>query len=123
MKSSDSNLVVESAYYGDGFLVTSSQVVVLALSSIGAFPVAAGTPVTWTTTATGGAPPLQYQFWHYTPAAGWVVARAYSSDPTFSWTPTPQDVGTNQFAVWVRSSGSSSDVEAAFYSSGFQILP
>jgi hypothetical protein len=66
--------------------------------------VTAGTPITWSATATGGTAPLQYKFW-LNAGGAWIVLRDYSPLSTVTWTPTAPGSYTAQ--VWVRSSGSS----------------
>jgi len=83
-----------------------------------AFPVAAGTPVTWTATATGGAAPLQYRFyvWH---ANVWTMAQDYTTTNTCAWTPT--QTGQYNFAVWVRNAGSTAAYDAYRFYGYFNI--
>jgi hypothetical protein len=49
------------------------------------FPVPAGTVTTWTMGATGGTPPLQYQFWVNRAATGWAMVRDYAVSNTVTW--------------------------------------
>ena len=70
-----------------------------------------GVAVTWTATATGGIGPLQYQFWRLD-SSGWVMARAYSSSNTYTWTATAPDVGPHALQVWVRNAGSTTVYDA-----------
>jgi hypothetical protein len=65
---------------------------------------ARGVPVTWTATATGGYPPLQYQFWRLD-SDGWHLVRDASSDNSYIWTPGPGDVGTHTLQVFVYGHG------------------
>ena len=60
-------------------------------------PAVSGTPITWTATAAGGIPPLQYQFWRLKQGVSRVVAPAFGPSGTFTWTPGPPDVGTFLF--------------------------
>lgn len=46
----------------------------------------AGQPITFTASATG-IQPVVYQFWVKTSAGQWVSSGAYSSSPTWTWTP------------------------------------
>jgi len=66
-----------------------------------------GTQVTWIATATGGTPPLQYQFWRLRQGVGWTMVQDYSPNSSFAWIPAPTDAGTYTMQVWVRSTGSS----------------
>jgi hypothetical protein len=83
-------------------------------------PVSVGTPITWTATASGGAPPLQYQFMRYSDATGWSVAQAYSSSNSYTWFPP---AGNNALQVWVRNSGSGATYDAYQGTGMFTILP
>jgi hypothetical protein len=60
--------------------------------------------MTWTASATGGAPPLLYQFWLFDPLAGWSVLKDYDTRNTVTWTATR--AGQYALQVWVRSAGS-----------------
>jgi hypothetical protein len=74
------------------------------------FPVAAGTPITWTATATGGAAPYTYQFWLYSVSSGtWTVAQPYGAGNTYTLAPA---AGTYWIQVWVRSAGSTFTYDA-----------
>ena len=69
-----------------------------------AFPLAVGTTVTWSATATGGVGPLHYKFWAQDQAVGtWTVMRDYAPTPSALWVAPKQ--GTYMFQVWVRSAG------------------
>ena len=88
------------------------------------FPAPAGQAITWTTIASGGAPPLQYEFWRYSfAAATWSVVQVYGSSNTYTWTPTPGEAGRYIVAVWVRSSGSSLPYDAVTSTVVFTITP
>jgi hypothetical protein len=106
---------------GPGFAITSG-VTVSGLTPNVTFPVATGTAITWTATATGGVAPLQYQFIRYSTATGlWTTVQAYSSTNTFTWTPGPSEAGTYYVEVQVRSNGSTAYAEASLLSSPFVI--
>ena len=75
------------------------------------FPLPSLTPIVWTVTATGGAAPLQYEFWRFT-AGQWHLAQSWSSSNHLVWTPTNADVGTHSFQVWVRATGSAAAYDA-----------
>jgi hypothetical protein len=92
------------AFAGTGiFTVTGPAPKLTALTANVSFPAPFNVPITFTATATGGIAPLEYQFWRYSPAAGWVLGQDYSTTNTFTWFP-PQ--GTNAVQVWVRNPGS-----------------
>lgn len=95
----------------DGWAVSAAFVITAAPSiTITSFtpsvvmPVSAGTTVTWTATATGGAPPLQYKFQAFDPVNGWTVLADYGSANTVTWTPLRP--GSHALQVWVRRPGS-----------------
>ena len=73
-------------------------------------PPAAGVPITWTASVSGGAPPYTYQFWVYQASQGWSIARPYDASPTWTWTPTA--TGVHAIQVWVRSAGSTAAYDA-----------
>jgi hypothetical protein len=77
------------------------------------FPVLSGTTITWTVRSRGGSQgPIQYQFWRYTAATGWRMARDYSTSNSLTWTPTWGDEGEFAIQVWARSAGSTASYEA-----------
>jgi carbohydrate binding protein with CBM6 domain/F5/8 type C domain-containing protein/fibronectin type III domain protein len=82
-----------------------APIVISSLTADKTFPALAGTTITWTAVASGGAT-LEYQFWLWSSSTGW-VSRPYSTSNRFSWTPTASDVGQHQVQVDVRSVGSS----------------
>ena len=68
-----------------------------------AFPVPAGTPVTWTGLARGGTSPYTYQFWVFN-GSSWSIGQAWSLSSTFTW--MPPAAGTYYVQLWVRNAGS-----------------
>jgi subtilisin family serine protease len=84
--------------------------VVQSLTANRTFPVAAGTPITWTTTSSGGVSPVQYEFWVEAPSVGWTLVQGYGASNTLSWTPTAG--GTYRVQAWARSAGSSASHDA-----------
>ena len=82
------------------FTVTSpAPVAIQSLTPNKSSPQAAGTQITWTCNATGGTS-LEYQFFTYTAANGWVLAQTYSTSNTFAWTPTV--AGSYTICVYVK---------------------
>jgi hypothetical protein len=84
------------------------------VTSLTSTPVAGPwTPITWTATATGGSGTLQYKFWLFRSSTNsWMVLQDWStSNTTSAWTPGIFNTGQNAVQVWVRSSGSSADME------------
>ena len=82
-------------------------------------PVTVGTPITWTAIASGGTPPLQYQFLRFTDGVGWTMAQSYSSNNSYIWFPP---AGTHALQVWVRNSGSSASYDAWLGTGTFTVL-
>jgi len=102
------------AWTGSGFFnitAAGGAPTISSLTAIPTLPQQAGTPITWTATATGGVAPLQYQFLLYTGAtATWSVSRAHSTTNTWSW--TPSQAGQYAVQVWVKSNGSAAAYDA-----------
>lgn len=93
------------------FSITAAPgVTVSAFTADRGFPLAAGTTVTWTATASGGVSPVQYEFWALDPSTGWSIIQPYGSSNTATW--TPLHPGTFGLQVWVRASGSTSTYDA-----------
>src|SRR5207244_3561523 len=80
-----------------------------------------GTTITWTATATGGTPPLQYKGWVFN-GTTWSVVRDWATANTFAWTPTTPNP-SYVVAVWVRSNGDTTDAPEADASAPFPIQP
>jgi hypothetical protein len=69
------------------------------------FPVAVGTPVTWTGDVPDPSVTMEYQFWQYSYGTStWTLGQAYGAQKTFVWTPTVVD--TYSVQVWARQVGS-----------------
>jgi hypothetical protein len=82
---------------------------VTSFTSNQAFPIPQGTPVTWTTTASGGTGPYTYKLWIYN-GTTWTVGRDWGASNAFTW--TPGSPGTYFFQVWARNAGSSAAYDA-----------
>jgi N-acetylmuramoyl-L-alanine amidase len=67
-------------------------------------PQLAGTTLKFRANASGGTPPHHYKWMTFSFTEGSNVARDWSSDSTFTWTPTL--AGTHQIVVWIRSASS-----------------
>jgi hypothetical protein len=91
---------------------------VTSLTASASSPQPVGTSVTWTTGASGGIAPLQYQFWLNTGGV-WTMVRDFGTSNTWTWTP-PQ-IGHYAVRVRVRSPGSPSSYDASKDSGDFQI--
>jgi glucose/arabinose dehydrogenase len=73
------------------------------------FPVAAGTPVVWTTLARGGTGPYTYKYWVYN-GSSWTIARDWNPSSAFTW--VASSPGSYQFQVWVRNASSTNLYDA-----------
>jgi hypothetical protein len=71
-----------------------------------ASPQLAGTPVTFTASASGCPSPL-YQFWVRPPGGGWQVAQSWSSTNTFGWSTGGLPAGDYLYTVWALDPSSS----------------
>jgi hypothetical protein len=103
-RSSDSTAAYDVYTSSGPFSVVPTTPSITSLTANVANPATLNTPVTWTAQAVGGAGPLQYQFWRFTPATGWQLGQAYSTSNMFTWSPP---LGTSHIQVWVRSATSS----------------
>ncbi len=74
----------------------------------------AGNTVTWTASATGGSGTYQYQFMRTGPDTGGtaVVAKAYGTSNTWSWTTTSAMAGSNTISVYVKNSDGTGEVSS-----------
>ena len=93
-------------YTGATFEISApNPVAVSSLTTTSALPALVGQPITWRATASGGVPPLQYQFWRLD-AGAWRLVQDYGPSSTYTWTPGAADIGPHALQVWVRSFGS-----------------
>jgi titin len=101
------------AYFVAPFELGALQPVVInALTPNVSLPAPAGTPMTWTATATGGAA-LLYEFHVYSYGTGlWSVPQTYSPSNMFTWNPGPSPAGQYAVVVWVRSTASAAAYDA-----------
>ena len=90
-------------------LITSTTDLTVTSVTPSALSVAAGTPVTWTVTATGGTPPYTYAFWVFD-GETWSIAQDWGTSNQWTW--TPPAAGTYMFHAWVRNAGSSAAYDA-----------
>jgi hypothetical protein len=78
----------------------------LIADKVGAQP--SKTTINFTATASGGLTPLQYKWFVAPDTKGtWKVFRDWSTNNSFSWTPT--DKGTYMIGVWARSADNTAD--------------
>jgi len=85
--------------------------VVTSLVSAPGLPVPAGTPVVWSASTSGGIGPIEYLFWVFNGTINqWTLGRSYSTQSSFTWTPSAAGIFALQ--VWVRSAGSAASYEA-----------
>ena len=93
-------------------------VVVTSLTSNLATPQYVLTSVTFTGAATGGTGSYQFKFW-ISDGTTWTLARDWSSNPAFVWTPTIP--GAYRIGVWARDATSTADVGTANYNVPFRV--
>jgi hypothetical protein len=66
-----------------------------------------GTTITVTATSTCPNANQRYEFWAmWAGTSGWILQRAYSTSPTWTWNTTGAPPGTEHFGVWVRDASS-----------------
>lgn len=93
------------------------------LTSSSTYPLVAGSPVTWTATATNNLGPVEYRFYLYK-KTGWVMVQDYGPANTYTWTPGAADAGTPYFLqVWARAVGSTAQYEAWRGTFTFDVVP
>jgi cell wall-associated protease len=93
------------------------------LTSSAAYPLVAGTAVTWTASATNNLGPVEYRFYLYKKTA-WVMVQDYGPSTTYTWTPAAADAGTPYFVqVWARAVGSTAQYEAWRGTFSFNVVP
>jgi hypothetical protein len=94
-------------------IVTTAPTPPLAITSVTsnlASPQAAGTTVTFSTTATGGKAPYEFKWWVFD-GETWKVGHNWSSNATFNWRPNKS--GRYIVAVWARNAGVKVDASQA----------
>jgi hypothetical protein len=84
-------------------------------------PQPTGTSITFTAAIAGGSAPQQYKFFIFD-GASWIVTRDWSTNSTWTWTPTNANSGY-RVAVWVRNSTSSADAYDNSQSNGSIAFP
>jgi hypothetical protein len=95
---------------------------VTSLTASVSYPLQAGQPVTWTATATNEMYQVEFRFWLYRKTT-WVLARDYSTDNTFTWTPATADVGEPyRVQVWARAVGKTVDYESWLGTPTFAVI-
>ena len=75
-----------------------SALSVTGLSASRVSPQPVGTPIRFTASVSGGSSPYQYKWWLFDGTA-WTMVRDWSTDPTYTWTPT-QAGSAYQIGVW-----------------------
>jgi glucose/arabinose dehydrogenase len=106
------------SYLATGYIaVIPAPVSITGLSPNQQTPGAAGAPLMWTATATGGSGALSYKYWIFSAAGGsWALGRDYDVSPSWTW--TPAQPGTYALQVWARSAGSPADYDG-WHDTGF----
>jgi hypothetical protein len=87
----------------------SGPVQITGLTSSTMLPTTVGTPITWSATATGGSPPVQFKFLLRDGSGAWSALQDYSSVSNVTWTPLLAGVYVLQ--VWARGNGSTAVFE------------
>ena len=90
-------------------VTAAAPITIVSFTANTAMPVAAGSWVTWTAVASGGATPLQYKFYALDPVTGWALLADYGSSNTVVW--NPLHPGTHALQVWVRRPGSTASYD------------
>jgi uncharacterized protein (DUF1800 family) len=86
-----------------GMFNITGTVAISALTTGSVFPAPAGTPISWTATATGNPGPLEYRFFVFS-GGTWTMIQDYSANNSVTWFPTA--AGQYDIEVWVRNVGS-----------------
>ncbi len=83
-------------------------------------PFTKGKPVTWTASATGTTA-IHYKFWMFRKGS-WHLMQDYSSNASFTWTPTWADQGgPYALQVWARAASSTKDYESWMSAPNFEV--
>jgi subtilisin len=124
VKSTNSMAAYEASAGTPIFTVSAVPVQVTAFAANVPSPIRSNTPVTWSATTSGGNGSLEYQFWRYNNTTHtWTVVQGYGPQNTYTWQPTPSEIGSYGLQVWVRSVGSSASWEAWRSSGTFDVVP
>jgi hypothetical protein len=85
------------------------------------FPVAVGTPVTWSADVPDPTVNMEYVFWVYSVATNvWTQGQAYSNQKTFVW--QPSTTGTYAVQAWARQVGSTASYDLVRSSGMFDVV-
>jgi hypothetical protein len=68
-------------------------------------PARFATPITWTAHVVAD-DDVEYSFWRYSTASGWIEGQPFGPAPTYMWTPASWDVGDHMLCVFARLVGS-----------------
>jgi hypothetical protein len=94
------------------------------IASNGPSTVGPGTSVTWTADASSGTGPVEYRFIRYSiQDNAWTIAREWSTDRRFTWTPSTSDYGSYWLQVWARTVGSAAAYDDWRSSDLFVVAP
>ncbi len=115
------------SFNGDNLLaeltggVVPTSPTISSLTSSVTSPVATGTPITWTATASGGTPPIQFRFTVYDVSGGQgILVQDWSPANSATWTPT--SAGTFFLQVLARNAGTTTGYDALRNSGDFTVI-
>jgi hypothetical protein len=108
------------AYTGNTYVLTSTACASVTASVAPTSPQAAGTPVTFSASASG-CPNARYQFWILGPGGSWTIAQPYSTNAAFNWTTTGLAAGVYHYSVWVRDASSGASYDAYFSGTAYTL--
>jgi hypothetical protein len=95
------------------FTITNPACTAVSLSAAPASPSPSGTTITVTATGTCPSANPRYEYWAlWAGTNGWILQKAYSTSPTWTWNSTGAPPGTERFGVWVRDANSSAPYDA-----------
>jgi hypothetical protein len=85
------------------FTVTNPACSAVSLSAAPASPTPSGTTITVTASSTCPNANPVYEYWAiWAGTNGWIMQRAYSTSPTWTWNSTGAPPGIERFGVWVK---------------------
>jgi hypothetical protein len=105
------------------FQVTNAACTAVTLSALPASPQSIRPSIVVTAVATCPDAAPTFEFWAlWQGANGWILQRAYSTSPTWTWVSTGAPAGTEHFGVWVKDVGSASTTAVDTFASMAYVL-